>query len=99
MRSSRRVPESYYRPRRDDLTAGFAIGLGILFALGQGARTWLLILRGVRRLNPAHGLWNFMLVVVEAAAIGALIGGAIGWLFGFAWERWHRWRRARRSLA
>lgn len=94
-----RPPENYYARPRDDLTAGFAIGLGILAALAQGARTWLLIVRGVRRLDPARGLWNFMVVVVEAAIIGALVGAAIGWLLGFTWERWHRWRRARRSTA
>lgn len=94
-----RAPESYYRRRREDLTAGVAIGVALFFALAQGARSWLLIVRGVRRLDPAHGLWNFMLVIVEAATVGAVMGAAIGWLFGFAWERWHRWRRARRSLA
>lgn len=94
-----RAPENYYRRRRDDLTAGFAIGAGIFFALAQGARTWLLIVRGVRRLDPAHGLWKFIVVVVEAAVVGAVIGAVVGWSVGFAWERWHRWRRARSSLA
>ena len=98
-RARARVPESYYRPRRNDLTAGCAVGVGIFLALVQGARTWMLIVRGVRRLDPARGLWNFMLVIVEAAIVGALVGAAIGWLLGFAWERWHRWRRARRALA
>ena len=92
-----RTPESYYRPRRNDLTAGFAIGAGIFLALAQGARTWLLIVRGVRRMSPAHGLLSFMLVVVEAAAAGALLGSAVGWTIGFVWERWHRRRRARRA--
>lgn len=92
-----RAPESYYRPRRADLTAGFAIGAGIFFALAQGARTWLLIVRGVRRMSPAHGLLSFMMVVVEAAVIGALLGAAIGWTIGLVWERWHRRRRARRT--
>jgi membrane protein YqaA with SNARE-associated domain len=68
-------------------------------ALAQGARTWLLILRGIRRFNAAEGLWHFMLVVVEAAVLGALVGAAMGWVLGFAWERWHRRRRARRSPA
>lgn len=94
-----RLPESYYQPRRNDLTAGFAIGTGILVALAQGARTWLLIVRGVRHLDPAHGLLSFMIVVVEAAAVGAVAGAAVGWAIGFAWERWHRRRRARRSAA
>ena len=89
-----RAPESFYRPRRNDLAAGFAIGTGILLALAQGARTWLLIVRGVRRLDPARGLWNFMVVVVEAAVVGAVAGALIGWAIGLAWERWHRARRA-----
>jgi hypothetical protein len=94
-----RRPETYYGRRRDDLTAGFAIGAGIFVALLQGARTWLLIVRGVRRHDPARGLWNFMLVVVEAAVLGAFVGAVIGWLAGFLWERWHRWRRFRRTQA
>lgn len=94
-----RRPESYYRPRRDDLTAGFAIAAGVFLAFAQGARSWLLIVRGVRRMNPAHGLLGFMLVVVEAAAVGALLGAGIGWMIGFGWERWHRRRRARRPAA
>lgn len=94
-----RAPESYYHPRRADLTAGFAIGTAIFLALAQGARTWLLIVRGLRRHTPARGLWNFMLVVVEAAVLGAIIGAALGWTIGFVWERWHRARRARRTPA
>ena len=92
-----RAPESYYRPRRADLTAGFAVGAGIFLGLAQGARTWLLFARGVRRMSPAHGLLSFMVVVVEAAAMGALLGAAIGWTIGFFWERLHRRRRARRT--
>ena len=91
-----RRPESYYQTRRDDFAAGMAIGAGILAALTRGAQYWLLIVRGVRRLDPARGLWAFMWVVLKAAFIGALIGFALGWIAGFFWERWHRWRRARR---
>ena len=91
-----RRPESYYERRRDDLAAGTAIAAGILAALTRGAQYWLLIVRGVRRLDPARGLFAFMLVVVKAALVGALVGFALGWVAGFFWERWHRWRRARR---
>lgn len=94
-----RRPESYYRPRRDDLAAGVTIAAGILAALAQGARHWLLIVRGVRRLDPAHGLWSFIWVVLKAACVGALIGFAIGWTLGYVWELWHRRRRARRRPA
>ena len=90
-----RRPESYYRPRRDDFAAGTAIAAGILAALTRGAQHWLLIVRGVRHLDPARGLFAFLLVVVKAAIVGAIVGFALGWIAGFLWERWHRWRRAR----
>jgi hypothetical protein len=92
-----RRPESYYRVRRDDFTAGVTIAGGILTALLEGARQWFLIVRGVRRLDPAHGLFAFMWVVIKAACVGALIGFAVGWTLGLAWELRHRRRRARRS--
>lgn len=96
MRRQPRRPESYYQPRRDDFAAGTAIAAGILAALARGAQQWLLIVRGVRRLDPARGLFAFMWVVVKAALVGALVGFILGWMSGFLWERWHRWRRARR---
>ena len=101
MRTLRRPrrPESYYRSRRDDFAAGVAIGSGIFAALLRGAQYWLLIVRGVRRLDPAHGLWAFMWIVIKAALAGGLGGYAIGWIVGFFWERWHRRRRARRMAA
>ena len=92
-----RRPESYYRGRRDDFTAGLTIAAGIFAALMRGARYWLFIVRGVRRLDPARGLFAFIWVVLKAAAVGALAGFAIGWTLGFLWEHWHRRRRARRA--
>jgi membrane protein DedA with SNARE-associated domain len=94
-----RRPESYYRTRRDDFTAGLTISAGIFAALARGAQQWLLIVRGVRRLEPARGLWAFMWVVIKAAFIGAVCGYVVGWLLGFLWEHWHRRRRARRTTA
>jgi hypothetical protein len=94
--TGQRRPESYYRTRRDDFTAGMTIAGGIFAALVRGAQQWLLIVRGVRRLNPAHGLFAFMWVVVKAACVGAIIGFAIGWTLAFLWEHWHRRRRAKR---
>ena len=93
-----RRPESYYRVRRDDFTAGVTIAGGILTALSEGAHQWFLIVRGVRRLDPARGLFAFMWVVIKAACVGALIGFAIGWTLAFLWELWHRRRRARRGM-
>ena len=92
-----RRPESYYRPRREDFTAGMTIAAAILAALARGAQQWLLIVRGVRRLDPARGLFAYIWVVTKAACVGALIGFLIGWTLGLLWELWHRRRRARRS--
>jgi membrane associated rhomboid family serine protease len=71
------------------------IGAAVFAALARGAQQWILIVRGVRRLDPARGLLAFMLVVVKAAVVGALVGFVLGWLLGSLWERWHRRRRAR----
>jgi len=73
------------------------IAAGIFAALARGARQWLLIVRGVRRLDAAHGLFAFMWVVVKAAFVGAVVGFIVGWTLGFLWEHWHRRRRARRA--
>jgi hypothetical protein len=94
-----RPPESYYRRRRDDFAAGVTIGAAIFAGLMEGAYHWLLIVRGVRRLDPAHGLWAFISVVIKGALVGAVIGYGSGWAIGFLWERWHRRRRARRGVA
>src|SRR3954452_5034319 len=91
-----RRPESYYQTRRDDFAAGAAIAAGIMAALTGRAQYWLLIVRGVRRLDPARGLFVVMWVVVKAAIVGALVRFALGWVAGFCGERWQRWRRARR---
>jgi hypothetical protein len=95
--SRARRPESFYRRRREDVAAGLTIGAGIFAALMRGAQYWLLVVRGVRRLDPARGLWAFIWVVAKAAFAGALLGFAIGWTLGFLWEQWHRRRRARRT--
>ena len=92
-----RRPESFYRSRREDFAAGVTIASGIVAGLLRGAQYWLLIVRGVRRLDPARGLWAFMWVVIKAALLGALYGYVVGWIVGFLWERWHRRRRARRT--
>lgn len=94
-----RQPESFYRPRRDDFAAGVTIAGAIFAGLMEGAYRWLLIVRGVRHLDPAHGLWAFIWVVVKAALFGAIIGYVCGWSMGFVWEQWHRRRRARRGVA
>jgi hypothetical protein len=92
-------PESYYRPRREDFAAGMTIAFGIFAALLRGAQQWLLIVRGVRRLDPARGLFAYMWIVLKAAFVGAVVGYILGWSLGFLWEHWHRRRRARRRAA
>ena len=77
------------------MAAGLAIAAGTLVALAEGAHQWLLIVRGVRRLDPARGLFWFIWVIVKAAFFGAVAGFIVGWMLGFGWERWHRWQRSR----
>lgn len=86
-------PESFYKPRRANLLAGCAIGLGLLAGLYQMATQWILLLRGVRRLEPARGLLGLELAIVKGVVIGAACGAVLGWVIGAVWEHRHRRRR------
>lgn len=94
-----RKPESYYRPRRSDITAFCAIMAGIFGGLWAGASQWFLLLRGVRRDQASRGLFYFEFTIVRAVIVYAILGAALGWTIGFAWERWHRKRRMLRRQA
>jgi len=94
-----RAPESYYEPRRRDFAAGCAVTGGVFTALYFGVSRWVVLLKGVRRLDPTKGLGGLELAVLRGALLGAFVGGATGWLAGLFWERWHRRRRAGRQTA
>jgi hypothetical protein len=93
-RSQSTRPESFYRPRRANLLAGSAIGLGLLAGLYQMATQWIRLLVGVRRLEPARGLFDLELAIVKGIVFGAICGAALGWAMGAVWEHRHRRRRA-----
>ena len=94
LRSQSSRPESFYRPRRANLLAGCAIGLGLLTGLYQMITQWIRLLVGVRRLEPARGLFDLELAIVKGVVLGAACGAAIGWAIGAVWEYRHRRRRA-----
>src|SRR5262245_15446787 len=93
-RSQASRPESFYRPRRANVVAGCAIALGLLLGLYQMATQWILLLRGVRRLEPARGLFGLELAIIKGIVLGAACGAALGWAIGAIWEYRHRRRRA-----
>ncbi len=87
----RRVPDSWYEPRRHGLTMGFVVVAGVFGAIWAGATEW-------QRINEtedfARGFASYELAVALGAVVWAAVGGAIGWSVGYAWERWHRHRRS-----
>lgn len=89
------TPESWYAPRRHDLTTGFAIVAGVVGAFYAGATQWILLS------DPEYSFALSFAKYEGAVALGALIfaagGASIGWAVGAVWERWHRRRRVRRE--
>lgn len=93
------LANNYYPPRRDALTSGFAIGLGVLAALWWGAATWSAVLGGMRRGVVGRGLLDFETATVAGALAGGIAGAAIGLAIGHIWEKRHRRQRLARLSA
>jgi hypothetical protein len=89
------LANNYYPPRREALTNGFAVGLGVLFAVWWGAAAWSAVLGGMRRGVMGRGLLDFEIATVAGALTGGVVGAAIGLAVGHVWESRHR--RARRE--
>ena len=89
------LANNFYPPRRNALINGFAIGLGVLFALAWGAAAWSAVLGGMRRGVMGRGLLDFEVAAVAGALSGGVVGAAIGLAVGHVWETRHR--RARRE--
>jgi SAM-dependent methyltransferase len=93
----RPTPESWYEPRRHDLTTGIAVVAGVIGAFYAGATRWEVLS------DPDYSFaWSFAkyeAIVGFGAVAFAAAGAAIGWVSGELWERWHRRRRAKREAA
>lgn len=90
----------FYEPRRDALTNGFAVGVGVLGAIWWGTATWGVVLGGMRRGVAGRGLLDFEVATLAGACTGGVVGAVIGLAVGNAWERRHRRARiARRAAA
>lgn len=87
------LADNYYPPRRDALTAGFAIGTGVLAALWWAGATWSVVLNGMRRGSMGRGLLDFEIAALAGALTGGVIGAVLGLAIGHVWERRHRERR------
>lgn len=87
----RRAPESWYHPRRQNVTMGFIIVGGVFGAIRAGATEW-------QRINAtedfARGFASYELAVALGAIEWAVVGAVLGWSIGYGWERWHRHRRS-----
>jgi len=89
---SRREPESYYQPRRQDFTTGCIVISGVVGAFYAGATRWELM--SDPNSSFSSGFARYQGAVALGAIGFALAGGATGWVLGYLWERWHRGRRA-----
>ena len=90
------IANNFYEPRRDELTNGFAIGVGVLLSLWWGLATWSALLGGVRRGSPGRGLFDFIVAAAAGAITGGVVGAVIGLAVGHVWEARHRRRRLER---
>jgi hypothetical protein len=87
------LADNFYPPRRDALTAGFAIGTGVFGALWWAATTWSVVMNGMRRGSMGRGLLDFEIAALAGALTGGVVGAVLGLAIGHIWERRHRSRR------
>lgn len=93
------VANDFYEPRRESLTAGFAVAGGVLGGLWWGLATWGTVLFGMRRGVAARGLLDFEVAAACGVCAGAVVGAAIGLTVGHVWEGLHRSARRRQREA
>jgi hypothetical protein len=91
------LANNFYEPRRDYLTNGFAVGVGVLISLWWALATWSAVLGGLRRGSPGRGLFDFMVAALAGAITGGTVGAVIGLAVGHIWETRHRRRRLTRQ--
>ena len=87
------LQNDYYQPRRAALVQGGAVLGGVAGALWWGVQSWVLLFAGMRRHQPARGLWDFEMSVLVGALAGGVVGATLGLITGHLWEQWHRHQR------
>ncbi len=87
------LANNFYEPRRDMLTNGFAIAVGVFGALWWATATWGILFTAMRRGVPTRGLIDFVAAAIAGAISGGVLGGVIGLAIGHIWEKRHRRNR------
>lgn len=93
------LANDFYEPRRQALSEGFTVGVGVLGGLWWAAATWSVVLFGMRRKVATRGLFDFEISALVGALVGGVIGAVIGLVIGHFWEKRHRRRRMKRIHA
>ena len=91
------LANDFYEPRREALTSGVAIGMGVFSSLWWAAATWSVVFYGMRRGVVNRGLLDFEIAAAVGAAAGGVLGAVIGLGIGEWWERRHRRQRLARA--
>lgn len=92
------LANNFYEPRREALTNGGAIAVGVLCSLWWAAATWAVVFRGMERGVATRGLFDFIVAALMGALSGGVIGAVLGLAVGHLWEVQHRRRRTTRGI-
>jgi hypothetical protein len=91
------LSNSFYAPRRDEITQGFTVAGGVLGGLWWGLSTWGVLLSGIRQSHGNRGLLGFETAAVVGVITGGMVGAVVGVYVGDRWERRHRRRRREKA--
>ncbi len=93
------LANNFCEPRREWLTAGWAIAFAIFGGLWWGLATWGVMFTGMRRGVGGRALADFETAIAMGAITGGVVGAVIGLAIGHFWEKRHRANRHARKAA